>query len=54
MGGYHATFRDKEILSLGMVDYIVKGEGEYTFPAFVQNLEDKKIFITSQVYPTEG
>jgi len=43
MGGYHATFRDKEILSSGPVDFIVKGEGEYTFARLVQSLEERDI-----------
>jgi len=42
MGGYHSTFRDKEILSLGVVDYVVKGEGEYIFSLLVQYLEENK------------
>ncbi len=42
MGGYHATFQDREILLESPVDYIVKGEGEYTFLELVRNLESGK------------
>ena len=28
LGGYHATFCDEELLNSGLVDYIVRGEGE--------------------------
>jgi radical SAM superfamily enzyme YgiQ (UPF0313 family) len=31
MGGYHATFTDKEILETGLVDFVVRGEGEEIF-----------------------
>ena len=32
MGGPHPAFADEEILRSGFVDYIVRGEGEITFP----------------------
>ncbi len=31
MGGYHATFMDKEILETGLVDFVIRGEGEQVF-----------------------
>lgn len=42
MGGYHATFRDQEILLSSIVDYVVKGEGEYTFRELIRRLENGK------------
>ncbi len=42
MGGSHPGFADEEILNSGCVDYIVRGEGEFTFPALLDNLEKNK------------
>ena len=39
MGGPHAGFADDEILKQGCVDYIVRGEGEFTFPALLRTIE---------------
>lgn len=39
MGGYHVTFRDEEALSSGLVDYVVRGEGEEVFPALLEALD---------------
>ncbi|MDK2896833.1 MAG: anaerobic magnesium-protoporphyrin monomethyl ester cyclase [Candidatus Atribacteria bacterium] len=39
MGGYHTTFQDQEALQTGLVDYVVRGEGEYTFSQLVNHLE---------------
>ena len=41
MGGYHVTFRDEEALQTGLVDYVVKGEGEYIMAELVEALEKK-------------
>ena len=41
MGGPHPGFADEEILNCGFVDYIVRGEGEITFPLLLQALEVK-------------
>jgi len=41
MGGYHVTFRDEGALSSGYVDYVVRGEGEETFPALLDVLSGK-------------
>jgi anaerobic magnesium-protoporphyrin IX monomethyl ester cyclase len=38
MGGPHPTYVDKEILSTGMVDFIVRGEGEVTFSELISTL----------------
>ncbi len=39
MGGYHATYMDKETLETGVVDYVVRGEGEETLLNLVNALE---------------
>lgn len=39
MGGYHATFQDEETLQSGVVDYIVRGEGEGIFAQLLDALE---------------
>lgn len=39
MGGYHVTFMDGEALGSGLVDYVVRGEGEEVFPALLEALE---------------
>lgn len=38
MGGYHVTFMDEETLKSGVVDYVVRGEGENIFPELVDCL----------------
>lgn len=42
MGGYHVTFLDKEALETGFVDYVVRGEGEYTFTELLDCLSKNK------------
>lgn len=39
LGGYHASFMDEEALSTGLVDYVVRGEGEYVMLELVKALE---------------
>jgi len=39
MGGYHATFTDRETLQTGLVDFIVRGEGEEIFTRLLSALE---------------
>ena len=39
MGGSHASFMTQELLKSGQVDYIVRGEGEYTMLELVNALE---------------
>uniref|UniRef100_A0A7V4WKW2 Radical SAM protein n=1 Tax=Candidatus Caldatribacterium saccharofermentans TaxID=1454753 RepID=A0A7V4WKW2_9BACT len=39
MGGYHVTFRDEEALRSGVVDYVVRGEGEEIFVKLLEALE---------------
>ncbi len=39
MGGAHPGFADEEILKSGYVDFIVRGEGEVTFPSLLKALE---------------
>ncbi|MFQ6052322.1 MAG: B12-binding domain-containing radical SAM protein [Candidatus Hydrothermarchaeota archaeon] len=38
MGGPHVTFMDEQVLKTGVVDFVVRGEGEYTF---LELLEDR-------------
>lgn len=40
MGGYHVSFRDEEALSSGLVDYVVRGEGDEVFPALLEALDE--------------
>lgn len=40
MGGSHVTVAPHEILAHGTVDYIVVGEGEYSFPALLKALQE--------------
>ena len=40
-GGPHVSFLDEEALASGVVDYVVRGEGEYTFLALVDALSDR-------------
>ncbi len=42
MGGYHATFLDEEVLNTGLIDYVVRGEGEYVFRDLVRHIAQKK------------
>jgi anaerobic magnesium-protoporphyrin IX monomethyl ester cyclase len=42
MGGYHPTFMDEEVLKTGVVDYVVRGEGEYVFLELVNHIENGK------------
>lgn len=45
MGGYHVTFLDKDALKTGLVDFIVRGEGEETFLNLINALAKKgKLF----------
>jgi radical SAM superfamily enzyme YgiQ (UPF0313 family) len=41
LGGYHATFAAERILNeYPFVDYIIKGEGERSFPQLLRHIED--------------
>ncbi len=40
MGGPHATFDAEGLLNSGLVDYIIRGEGELTFTALLKALND--------------
>jgi anaerobic magnesium-protoporphyrin IX monomethyl ester cyclase len=40
LGGYHASFMDEEALSTGLVDYVVRGEGEYVMLELANALEE--------------
>jgi anaerobic magnesium-protoporphyrin IX monomethyl ester cyclase len=42
MGGYHVTFLDKEALETGLVDFIVRGEGEEIFIQLLSALQDHR------------
>jgi len=39
MGGPHVTFSDEEALRTGLCDYVVRGEGEFSFLALLNALE---------------
>lgn len=38
LGGYHPTFADEETLSTGVVDYVVRGEGELTLVRLIERI----------------
>lgn len=40
MGGPHPAFADEELLKSGVVDFIVRGEGELTFPLLLDAIEN--------------
>lgn len=40
MGGYHVSFLDREALETGLVDYVVRGEGEMIFLNLLKTLEN--------------
>lgn len=42
MGGPHVTFFDEETLASGLVDYVVRGEGEYIMLELVRHLNNGK------------
>ncbi|HBR16065.1 MAG: hypothetical protein A3G39_08720 [Deltaproteobacteria bacterium RIFCSPLOWO2_12_FULL_43_16] len=42
MGGVHPPFVDEEILKAGYADFVVKGEGEITFPALLNAIKLNK------------
>jgi anaerobic magnesium-protoporphyrin IX monomethyl ester cyclase len=39
MGGYHVSFQSQEALSTGVVDFVVRGEGENSFRNLINCLE---------------
>lgn len=39
MGGYHVTFQDEEALRSGVVDYVIRGEGEQPLLSLIEALE---------------
>lgn len=40
MGGYHVSFLDREALDTGVIDFVVRGEGEYIFLNLINALEN--------------
>jgi radical SAM superfamily enzyme YgiQ (UPF0313 family) len=42
IGGYHATFLDKEVVKEDCVDFVVRGEGEETFTELCRAIIQKK------------
>jgi len=40
MGGYHPSFNHQEMLEYDYVDFVIIGEGEYTFPELVKTLNE--------------
>jgi anaerobic magnesium-protoporphyrin IX monomethyl ester cyclase len=41
-GGTHATIQPQEMLNDKNIDYVIRGEGEYSFLDFVKKIENKK------------
>jgi len=56
MGGPHVSFVDKEALESGVVDYVVRGEGEYSFLSLVKFLSKEIPFdeVRGVSYLTNG
>lgn len=48
MGGYHVTFLDEDALNTGLVDYVVRGEGECVLNELVTCLENRGDIKTVQ------
>lgn len=42
-GGIHATVMPDEILEQGYIDFVVKGEAEYTFPELIRQIKNDRI-----------
>lgn len=42
MGGHHVTFRDWEALQSGVVDYVIRGEGEGSILALMEAVEGER------------
>lgn len=40
MGGYHVSFLDKEALDTGLIDFVIRGEGEEIFSNLLSQLEN--------------
>jgi anaerobic magnesium-protoporphyrin IX monomethyl ester cyclase len=40
MGGYHVSFLDKEALQTGIIDFVIRGEGEEIFTNLLSQLEN--------------
>jgi anaerobic magnesium-protoporphyrin IX monomethyl ester cyclase len=43
MGGPHVSFRDEEALQSGLVDYVVRNEGEYSFRSLIDYLSGEAL-----------
>jgi anaerobic magnesium-protoporphyrin IX monomethyl ester cyclase len=41
MGGLHVTFLDREALESGVVDYVVRNEGEFSFLSLIEFLSER-------------
>ena len=56
MGGHHSDIYPLETINLKGIDYILKGEGEYTFPELLDAILGKRNFkdIKGIVYKEEG
>lgn len=46
IGGPHASFMIEETLKTGLIDYIIRGEGEYSMLSLVQHLANKSDIST--------
>jgi anaerobic magnesium-protoporphyrin IX monomethyl ester cyclase len=42
MGGHHPTVMPEKVMECEHVDYVLRGEGELSFPIFVKTLKEKK------------
>jgi len=56
MGGIHVSFLDKDALESGVVDYVVRNEGEYSFLSLVRFLSKEIPFeeVRGVSYLTDG
>jgi len=56
MGGLHVSFLDKDALESGVVDYVVRNEGEYSFLSLVRFLSKEIPFeeVRGVSYLTDG
>jgi anaerobic magnesium-protoporphyrin IX monomethyl ester cyclase len=56
MGGLHVSFLDKDALEGGVVDYVVRNEGEYSFLSLVKFLSKEIPFeeVRGVSYSTDG
>ena len=55
LGGPEAAYRPKDILEkYDFADYVLSGEGEWTFPDFLDNLNGDLSFVSGLTYRKDG